>query len=72
MHAVLRFALDVGPFVGVLGCVGWLGYHIGAVRTSTRIARSLRTDRDVGLHILEELAERWGVKIERQETPGGA
>lgn len=72
MHTVLNFAVDVVPFVGVLGAASWLAYQIGAARTATRIARSLRNDRELGIHILEELAQRWGVKIERQETPGGA
>ncbi len=54
----------------VLGAVGWLAYRIGVWRSASRISARLKNDRDFGIAILEELAGRWGVKVERQETPG--
>lgn len=68
MHTLLTVAL---PLV-LVGVAGIAGYLIGARVTANRIARSLQHDRAVGLHVLEDLAQRWNVKVERQETPGGS
>jgi len=68
MHTFLTAIL---PGLVLVGCIGSLGFHIGRRITERRIADSLRTDRQVGIHVLEELAQRWGVKVTHQETPGG-
>jgi len=73
MHAVLTGTLSViAAAACVVGSVTWLGYKAGQWRSADRIAQRLKNDRDFGIAILEELAERWGVKIVRQETPGGS
>ena len=54
----------------VLGAVGWLGCKVGIWLASSRIRKRLRTDRDFGIALLEDLALRWGAKIELTETPG--
>jgi hypothetical protein len=48
-----------------------VAYTAGIRRATLRIRRSLFSDREVGIAVLEELADRWSVKIVRQETPGG-
>jgi hypothetical protein len=68
MHTVLTVVL---PAAALLGSTGVLGYWLGTSRTTARITRSLQTDREVGISVLEDLADRWGVKIVRTETPGG-
>lgn len=67
MHAFLTLVL---PSLGMLGAAGALGYQLGGHVTTTRIMRSLKNDRGVAIAIIEDLAGRWGVKIEHQETPG--
>lgn len=72
MHAVLSQTWTViVASVAVIGSVGWLGYRLGVFISSSRISRRLQHDRQFGIAILEELGQRWGVKIEHQETPGG-
>ena len=68
MHTLLTAIL---PAAGLLGCAGYLGYRAGTVQTARRISHTMQTDRAAGIAIIEDLAERWGVKIEHQETPGG-
>ncbi len=73
MHAVLSDPYTViAAALAVLGSTAWLAYRIGVWRSAKRISQLLKTDRTFGLTILEELAERWSVKIERTETPGGS
>ncbi len=73
MHALLNDPYSViVAAAGVLGSVGWLSYRLGVWRSSQRISRRLKTDREFGIIILEELAVRWGVKVERTETPGSS
>lgn len=65
MHAVLIAALVV------LVSVAWLAYTWGVWRTARRISHRMQADREFGISVLEDLAQRWNVKVERQETPGG-
>jgi hypothetical protein len=54
----------------VVGAGLWLAYRVGVWRCASRISARLKSDRDFGIAILEELAGRWGVKVEHQELPG--
>lgn len=73
MHAVLTDTYTaIVAAGGVVVSFTWLGYKAGQWRSADRIAKRLKSDRDFGVTILEELAERWGVRIVRQETPGGS
>lgn len=72
MHPVLDTYTVILAGAAVLGSTAWLAYRVGLWRSSQRITARLRTDREFGIAILEELAGRWGVKVERTETPGSS
>ncbi len=68
MHAIVTDIVAAGS---VVGAVALLAYRAGIAVCSRRISHQLKSDRDFGMAVLEDLAGRWGVKIEHQETPGG-
>jgi len=70
MSALMDSYTLIVSAVAVVGSTAWLGYRIGVWKSSSRITKLLKNDRNFGIAILEELAQRWGVKVERQETPG--
>lgn len=69
-HGVLTYDLVVGG-VAAMVAVGWACYRLGIWKSSKRISFRLKNDREFGIAILDELAGRWGVKVERIEPPGG-
>jgi hypothetical protein len=73
MHAFLSHNYNViVAAAGVLGSVGYLSFLAGVRLASRRISRRLKNDREFGIIVLEDLALRWGVKIELTETPGSS
>lgn len=72
MHAVLEHYNAILGGAGVLVSVAMLAYRFGQWRSASRISLRLKTDRDFSIAILEELAARWGAKLERHEGPPGS
>ncbi len=66
---MLRVLIDVCLLIAVAGAAFGMGHLAGARRASARIAGSLH-DPDVGIPVMEDLARRFGAKLERQEGPG--
>jgi hypothetical protein len=65
---MLRIVIDVLA----VGLAGAAGFALGARRTATAIADRLRNDPAVGIPVMEDLAQRYGARLERHEGPPGS
>ncbi len=52
-----------------VAAAGVMGYRLGTRAGSRRVADALRTDRDVGVRVMEELARVHGPRLELFQGP---